>query len=107
IVAVAVDELGEELGVDERRVEMLDGLGIALLPVLEHAAVEALGPERAALEEPELELGEAAGDAAEEQRLADRLATVGEAADLVVLVPRHRGVGAPADRTGVEGRGDA
>ena len=82
-----VDQFGEQRGVEPCRIEGHDGLAVALLPVLDHAAVEALPPRDAALEETESQLREAARDAAEEQRLGERLATFCEAADLVVLVP--------------------
>src|SRR5262245_6343438 len=77
---------------------VLDGLAAALLPVADEVRVEHAGPAHAALEEGEVQVREAAGDAAEEQGLAHRVAGGGEVADVVVAEVR-RGV-AEEDRAG-------
>ena len=56
---------------------------------------------------PKRSVGNRLRDAAEEQRLRDRLVALREPADLVVLVARDRRVRPPADRARVERRRDA
>src|SRR5688572_3952963 len=106
-MAVLVDQRAEKIAVEPRRIENLDGVAVALLPVVKHAAVQALRPRHPGLEESEPQRREPVGDAAEEQGFRDRLAALREATDLVVLVARDRGVRSPADRTGVKRRRDA
>ena len=69
--------------------------------------VEVDRPADAALEEREAKLGEAARDAAENERAADRLAGRREVADVVVHVVDGRAAAAPAHAARVEGRRDA
>ena len=106
-MAVLVDQLREQRLVEPRRVEAPDRLGVALAPVVDHARVGAGRPRDAALEEAEVQRREAPRDAAEPERLEQRLAALGEAAELVVLVARHRAPRAPADRSRVGRRRDA
>ena len=54
------------------------------MPALVERAIEADGPAGAAFFEGEFQRREAAGDAAEKQRLADTVGRGGEMADLVV-----------------------
>ena len=68
-------------------------VAVALLPVADEVGVERRRPRHAALEEPEVEVGEAAGDAAEEQRLGQRVVALAEHADVVVHVARDRRAG--------------
>ena len=69
---------------------------VALLPVADEVGVERRRPRHAALEEREVEVGEAAGDAAEEQRLGQRVLALAEHADVVVHVARDRPAVLPA-----------
>src|SRR5204863_5590939 len=73
LVAVLREQLHEQFRVDPRRVEMVDRLAVALLPVREEIGVERARPADAALEQAEAELRKAPRDTAEEQRLAGRL----------------------------------
>ena len=86
---------------------MLERLSIALVPVTDEIGVEHAAPRHAALQEAEAQLGEAPGHAAEEDRLADRVAGGGEVADVVVREVRRRQPQPLAAHPGVEGRRDA
>ena len=72
---------------------------VALLPVADEVGVERRRPRHAAFEEPEVEVGEAAGHAAEEQRLGQRVLALGEHAEVVVDVARDRRAVPPARST--------
>src|SRR5262249_57028863 len=70
VTAVLAGEL-EQLGAVERaRLGRLDRLPVALLPVADEVGVEHARPADTALEEGEVQIGEAAGDPPQEERLA-------------------------------------
>ena len=79
----------------------------ALLEVADEVGVERRRPRHATLEEPEVEVGEAAGDATEEQRLGQRVVALAEHADVVVHVARDRRAVLPAHGRRVERGRDA
>ncbi len=66
VIAVLVDEFAHECAVQTLRVEIVDRFGVALLPMADDVGENAAGPMHAALEESEIQIGESAGDAAEE-----------------------------------------
>ena len=68
--AVLREQLAQQLLVDALGVEVVERAPVALLPVADDVGVERDAPRHAALEEPERQVGEAAGHAAHEQRLA-------------------------------------
>ena len=107
IAAVPLEQRRELGPVDALGVEAAHGLPVALLPVADEVGVERRGPRHAAFEEAEVEVGEAPGDAAEEERLGQRVVALAEHADVVVDVARDRAAGLPSHRRGVERRGDA
>ncbi len=80
---------------------------VALLPVADDVGVERDAPRRAALEEAERQIGEAAGHAAHEQRLGERVLALGEVTEVVVHVVRDRRAAPPPDGAGVERHADA
>ena len=84
LVAVGGEEIHDAVLVEQSRVDVLQRLGVALLPAGDDAAVEVGGPSRAAFQEAHAELGEAVSDAAEEQRLAEQIGRVGEVAEMVL-----------------------
>src|SRR2546429_3960352 len=67
-----------------------DRLAVALFPVADEVRVEHARPAHPALEEREVQVGEAPRDAAEEQALADGVAGGGEVADVVEAEIRRR-----------------
>src|SRR5689334_25406407 len=75
--------------------------------MLDQIAEQLSGPADAAFEEGEAQLGEAPGDAAEEDRLRNRMAGCGEMADMVVDEIRRRVPQALAAGRAMEGRRDA
>src|SRR5512135_1139406 len=64
VSAVRVDELAHKSAVQTLRVEIVDRLGVALLPMADDVGENAAGPMHAALEESEIQIRESAGDAA-------------------------------------------
>src|SRR5918999_5611837 len=68
-VTVLADELAQELPVELGRVHVREAFGAAPLPVLDQVAEKLAAPADAAFEEGEVEIGEAARHAAQEQRL--------------------------------------
>ena len=102
-----MNSVGELVPVDVGGVEAAHGLTAALLEVSDEVGVERRGPRHAALEEPEVEVGEPAGDATEEQRLGQRVVALAEHPDVVVHVARDRRPVLPAHGRRVEGRRDA
>ena len=68
----------------------LQRIEVALLPVLDDVDQQRAGPADAALEEGDVQIGEAPGDAAEEQRLAQPVHALGEEADVVEDVAGDR-----------------
>ena len=90
-IAVPVDQLDEQVDVEAGRVQVrAQRVDVALLPVPDEIGEEDAGPPDTGLEERDVEVGEPARDATEEQRLAQCLVRVREAADVVVDVVRHR-----------------
>ena len=79
-------------------------LPVALLPVADEVGVEHAGPAHAALEEGEVQVGEAPGDAAEEDGLGHGVAGGGEVADVVVAEVRRRVAQQDRARAVVEAR---
>src|SRR5262245_20052033 len=71
---VIAEEPHQLLSIEARAVERVHRTAVALLPVGEQIRVEAAAPGDPALEEREAQAGEALRDAAEEERLAGRLA---------------------------------
>src|SRR5438093_3800158 len=90
VPTVLLRELEQGREVELVRVRALDRLPVALLPVPDEIGVEHAAPADAALEEREVQVREASGHAAEEERLADRVARGGEVADVVVAEVRRR-----------------
>ena len=82
----------------------LDGLPVPLLPVPDQIRVEHARPADAALEEGEVEVGEAARDPAEEEGLGDGVAGGGEMADVVVAEVGRRVAQQDGARAVVEAR---
>src|SRR6266567_5965222 len=75
----------EQLGaVQLARIRALDRAPVALLPVPDEIRIEHAGPADPALEESEVQVREATGHPAEEERLADGMAGGGEMADVVI-----------------------
>src|SRR5207302_10605282 len=93
--------------VQSRRVRVLEGVTLTLLPVADEIGIEGACPARAALQEREVQLGEAAGHAAEEDGLGHGLAGGGEVADVVVAEVRRRVAEQDRARAVVEARRDA
>src|SRR4029453_7649683 len=85
----------------------LHPLAVALLEVPPQARVEARPPRDTALEERETQRRKAVQHAAQEERTRHRLAARREHANMVVDIAGRRGVGCPAHRRRVEGRGHA
>src|SRR5438093_694400 len=83
-LAVLLGQRQEPRPIEPRRVRVLERVQLALLPVADQVSEERARPAHAALEEGEVDLGEAAGDAAEEDGLGHGLAGGGEVADVVV-----------------------
>ncbi len=104
---VVLDEhLHEQVLVEVLGVECGERLAAALLPVADQAHVGLHADGHAALEQRDPQVGEPLGDAAEEQRLRQRVARRGEVADLVeVEVGDRRAVARPHSR-GVRGQRD-
>ena len=97
----------EQLGpVEARRVGVLERVALALLPVPDEIGEERARPADAALEEGEVDLGESARDAAEEDGLGHGLARGGEVADVVVAEVRRRVAEQDRARPVVEARRD-
>ena len=86
---------------------MLERLAVALVPVSDQIGVEHGRPAHATLEEGEVESGKAPRHAAQEERLADRVAGGGEVTDMVVGEVGRRQAQALASEAGVEGGRDA
>src|SRR4029450_647383 len=98
----------EELGpVQPRRVGVLERILLSLFPVADQIGEEGARPAHPALEEREVDLGEAARDAAEEDGLGHRLAGRGEVTDVVVAEVRRRVPEQDRARAVVEARRDA
>src|SRR5207302_7387898 len=74
LAPVLLREVEQGGAVELARIRVLERFLVALFPVTYEVGVEHAGPADAALEEREVEFREAAGHAAEEERLAHRLA---------------------------------
>ena len=72
-VAVLLQVLEQGVDVELCRVEVADGVPVALLPVAHQIGQKAARPSDATFEEADAQCREPTGDAAEEQRLAQRL----------------------------------
>src|SRR5439155_1519572 len=106
-LAVLLGQREQPRPVQSRRVRVLECVALALLPVADEIGVERACPAGAALQEREVQLGEAAGDAAEEDRLGHGLAGGGEVADVVVAEVRRRVAEQDRARAVVEARRNA
>jgi len=82
LAAVLARELEQPGAVELVGVGALDRLPVALLPVPDEVGVQHARPAGAALEEREVQLGEASGDAAQEHGLGHGVAGRGEVADV-------------------------
>lgn len=71
---IEADQIKEKTPVQVCRIDLFQGLQIALFPMADQVAVKRAGPSYATLENRKIELRETAGDAAEKQRLAGCLA---------------------------------
>ena len=107
VAAVAREQVGELVPVDVGGVEATHGRAAALLEVPDEIGVERRRPRHAALEETEVEVGEAASDTTEEQRLGERVVALAEHADVVVHVARDGRPVLPAHGRRVERGCDA
>src|SRR6266403_4847155 len=83
-------ELEQPRAVEAGGMRGLDRLAVALFPVADEIRVEHARPAHPALEEREVQVGEAPRDAAEEEPLADGMAGGGEVADVVEAEVRGR-----------------
>src|SRR5215469_7583923 len=89
--AVLAEEPFEQIDVELGRIEIArHRFGIALFPMLDDVVQEVDRPSDAAFEEGEAQIGEAPGDAAEDQRAAEELRTRGEIAQMIVDIVRRR-----------------
>ena len=77
-------QIAKHRAIEVRRIHFLERRAVAFLPMPDEIAVQHAGPRDPALQESDLEVGEAPGHAAEKQRLADRLQRGGEMTDVVV-----------------------
>jgi hypothetical protein len=107
LVAVLVDQALEHLPVELLGIHVGDALGAAPLPVLDQVGEELAAPAHAALEEGEVEVGEAPRHAAQEQALGDRMPGRREVADMVEGEVAGRIAQAKAAAAGMEGGRDA
>src|SRR6266852_5451854 len=103
---VALDHLAERGEVKIRGIGRLDRLQIALFPMADQVAVKRAAPAHAAFEERELERGETARHAGQEERFAYGLAGGAEMADMVVDEIRGRRAESQTRGCGMEGRID-
>src|SRR5262249_32751035 len=106
LVAVFVDQLCEQRTVELFRVHIFETRLAAPLPVLDQIGEELAAPADAALEEPEIDIGKAPGNAAEEQRLGHGVAGCREVADMVESKIARRVAQTEAAAAGVECRRD-
>src|SRR2546428_7132689 len=90
LAPVLACELEQPRAVELGGMRGLDRLTVALLPVADEVRVEHARPAHAALEEREVQVGEAPRDAAEEESLADGVAGGGAVADVVEAEVRGR-----------------
>src|SRR5207245_609226 len=90
LAPVLARELEQPRAVELGGMGGLDRLTVALLPVADEVRIEHARPAHAALEEREVQVGEAPRDAAEEEPLADGVAGGGEVADVVEAEVRGR-----------------
>src|SRR5262249_38061584 len=84
----ALEQAAEHFAVQVGGIVVLDRGAVALFPMADQIAVQASSPTDAALQEREFQLRKAPRDAAQEQRLAYRLARRAEMADMIVHVIR-------------------
>src|SRR5215472_1937466 len=103
LVAVFVDELGEQGAVELARMHVCEALLAAPLPVLDQIGKELGGPADPAFEKGEIDIRETPRDPAQEQRLGDRMAGGGEMADMVEGEIARRVAQAKAAAAGVKG----
>src|SRR5207248_4997901 len=68
--AVLADKIRQHGAIEVARVDLLEALPAALLPMTQQIAIQHAGPARAAFEEGDVEAREAAGPAPEEDSLA-------------------------------------
>ena len=81
--AVFVEQLGHQLVVERPGIEVLQSLPAALVIDLDEGREQRNGPTHATFKDGEVEIGEAAGHAAEEQATGKRGAGLREVADLI------------------------
>src|SRR5207245_6615845 len=104
---VLLRQLEQALPVEPRGIRVLERVPLPLLPVPDEIRIERAGPAHPAFQEGEVQLGEAPGDAAEEDGLGHRLAGGGEVADVVVAEVRRRVAEQDRARAVVKARRDA
>ena len=83
LIAVFVDQLRQQRAIELFRVHVFEAGLPAPLPVLDQIGKELAAPADAALQEPEVHVGEAPRHPAKEQRLGHRVTGRGKVADMV------------------------
>src|SRR5205823_6275744 len=84
LIAVFVDQLCKQRAVELLRIHVFETGLAAPLPMLDQIGEELAAPADAALEETEIDIGKAPGDAAEEQALGHGMPGGRKVADVVI-----------------------